>query len=184
MKTKFLYVFAAIFLVGFTVKAQSGMKIGYTNVDYILSLLPEAKEIEAELSAYTKQLESQLQSKAEEYQTKAMDLQQKMQSGDIIPAVAQDKQDELRNLEASIQKFQRDADASLQNKRVTLLQPAYDKIQKAINEVSEENEYTHVFSSDAGMMPVLLYARDEDNITNLILTKLGVEIPEEPAEGQ
>ena len=144
MKTKFLYVFAAILFAGFTVKAQSELNIGYTNVDYILSLLPEAKEIEAELTAYTKQLESQLQSKAEEYQTKAMDLQQKMQSGDIIPTVAQDKQDELRNLEASIQKFQRDADASLQNKRVTLLQPAYDKIQEAINTVAEENGYTHV----------------------------------------
>jgi len=184
MKNKFLYVLAATLLVGFTVKAQSGVKIGYTNVDYILSLLPEAKEIEAELTSYTKQLESQLQSKAEEYQTKAMDLQQKMQSGDIIPAVAQDKQEELRNLEASIQKFQRDADTSLQNKRVALLQPAYDKIQKAIDDVSEANGYTHVLSSDAGMMPILLYARDEDNVTNLILTHLGIEIPEEPVGDQ
>ena len=61
MKTKFLYVFAAILFAGFTVKAQSELNIGYTNVDYILSLLPEAKEIEAELNAYTKQLESQLE---------------------------------------------------------------------------------------------------------------------------
>ena len=45
--------------------AQTNLKIGYTNVDYVLNLLPEAKEIEAELTAYGKQLESQLQSKPE-----------------------------------------------------------------------------------------------------------------------
>ena len=177
MKTKFLYVLTAILFAGFTLKAQSGLKIGYTNVDYILSLLPEAKEIDTELTTYSKQLETQLQSKVEEFQAKYADYQQKVTSGDIIPAIAQDKEEELRNLQASIEKFQRDADTSLQNKRVTLLQPAYDKIQKAIDATAEENGYTHVFSSDAGMLPILLYARDEDNVTNLILKNLGIEPP-------
>lgn len=179
MKSKFLYVLVATVFASFTTSAQSDLNIGYTNVDYVLSLLPEFKEIESELTTYSNQLETQLQSKIEEFQTKYTDYQQKVTSGDIIPAVAQDKEEELENLRASIEKFQRDADNSLQNKRVTLLQPAYDKIQKAINEVAEENGYTHVFSSDAGVLPILLYARDEDNITNLILKNLGIEPPPE-----
>jgi len=75
--------------------AQSDLKIGYTNVDYVLNLLPEAKEIEAELTAYGKQLESQLQSKMAEFQEKLNDYQTKMSSGEMLPAVARDKETEL-----------------------------------------------------------------------------------------
>ena len=71
--------------------AQTNLKIGYTNVDYVLNLLPEAKEIEAELSAYGKQLESQLQSKMAEFQEKLNDYQTKMTNGEMLPAVARDK---------------------------------------------------------------------------------------------
>lgn len=161
--------------------AQSNLKIGYTNVDYILNLLPEAKEIEAELNAYGKQLESQLQSKMSEFQEKLNDYQTKMNSGDLLPAVARDKETELNSLRQSIEKFQRDADASLQKKQVDLLQPAYEKIQNAINAVAKANSYSHVFSSDVGAFAVLLYADENSNITELVLAELGIEPPAEAA---
>jgi outer membrane protein len=52
---------------------------------------------------------------------------------------------------------------------VQLLQPAYDKIQKAIDDVSAENGYTHVFRAEA-----LLFARESDEISTLVLAKLGI----------
>jgi outer membrane protein len=159
--------------------AQSTLKIGYTNVDYILNLLPEAKEIEAELTAYGKQLESQLESKMGEFQEKLNDYQTKMSSGEMLPAVARDKENELNALRQSIEKFQRDADASLQKKQVDLLQPAYEKIQNAINVVAAANNYSHVFSSDVGTFAVLLYANDDSNITDLVLAELGIQPPAE-----
>ena len=177
---KILIAFSALLISSLTISnAQTTLKIGYTNPDYILSLLPEAKQIEADLTAYSKQLESQLQSKMEEFQTKLSDYQQKVNAGQIIPEVARDKEAELNALRDSIEKFQRDADASLQKKQVQLLQPAYDKIQTAINDVADENGYTHVFSSDAGAFAILLYAKDESNITDLVLNKLGIEPPKE-----
>ncbi len=179
MKKSVLTILVLVLLGVTDTFAQSNLKIGYTNPDYILSLLPEAKQIEADLTAYSKQLESQLQSKMEEFQTKLGDYQQKMSSGQMIPEVARDKEAELNALRESIEKFQRDADASLQKKQVQLLQPAYDKIQKAINEVAEANGYTHVLSSDAGAFAILLYASDDSNITNLVLNHLGIDPPEE-----
>jgi outer membrane protein len=161
---------------GFSQDSEN-LKIGYTNVDYILGLLPEAKQISSELQSYQKQLEDQLQSKYQEFQTKLNDYQQKASSGQMIPEVMKDKENELANLRESIQKFQKDADESIQKKQSDLLQPAYDKIQKAINSVAKENGYTHVFTSDAGTYPVLLYVRDQDNLTDLILKKLGVQPP-------
>lgn len=162
--------------------AQSNLKIGYTNVDYILNLLPEAKEIEAELTAYGKQLETQLQSKMSEFQEKLNDYQAKMSSGEMLPAVARDKENELTSLRQSIEKFQRDADASLQKKQVDLLQPAYEKIQNAINAVAEANSYSHIFSSDVGAFAVLLYADESSNVTDLVLAQLGIEPPADTTE--
>lgn len=153
------------------------VKIGYTNIDYILSMLPESKQIEADYTAYEKQLSNQLQAKITEFQTKGAEYQKNYET--MIPEVRADKENELRNLQASIEKFQRDADSSMQKKRNDLLSPAYDKIQTAIDKVAAENGYSHVFSSDIGGMPVLLYVRDidTDDISNLVLKSLGVTPP-------
>ena len=178
MRIKFLFL--AMFFIGSfsAVRAQTGtMKIGYTNTDYILSLLPEAKEINAELTSYQKQLETQLQAKYQEFQEKLNDYQQKASSGEMIPEVMRDKEAELNTLRQAIEKFQKDADESIQKKQAELLQPTYDKIQNAINNVAKDNGYSHVFSSDAGVYPVLLFVRDQDNITDLILMSLGIEPP-------
>lgn len=181
MRTKLVVALLVVFLSGFTVKAQQAqapLKIGFTNVDYILSQLPEAKQIESEYKAYEAQLQKQLQSKIQEFQQKVEKFQK--EAATMAEAVRNDKQEELQNMQASIEKFQRDAEQSLQKKQLDLFQPAYDKIQKTIDVVSKEEGFTHVFSSDAGGMPVLLYASEENNISDLVLKKMGVTPKEEP----
>ena len=161
---------AALAIVGFGVMAQ--LKIGYTNADYILSLMPEAKQIESELSAYEKQLQNQLQSKYQEFQAKAADYQEN--AAGMIDAVRTDRENELQNMQQEIQKFEAEAQNSLVNKRNQLLQPEYEKIGTAIEQVAKENGYTHILS-----MATLLYAREEDNVSNLVLAKLGIDPPQE-----
>lgn len=151
------------------------MKIGYTNVDYVLSVMPEAKQIESELSAYDKQLSAQLEAKYQDYQTKVADYQQNAETySDVIRA---DKETEIVNLQNSIQEFERNAQNSILEKRTKLLAPAFEKIGVAIEQVSKENGYTHVFNMTAGGANILLYAREEDNVTTLVLKKLGVDAP-------
>ena len=85
--------------------------------------------------------------------------------------------DKIVNLQTSIQEFETNAQNSLLNKRNQLLQPAFEKIGVAIEKVSKESGYTHVFNMTAGGQSILLYAREEDNVTNLILKKLGINPP-------
>jgi len=182
MKTRFIFTLA--FLVAAVVaKAQdSGLKIGYTNAEYILSNMPEAKQIESELQVHEQQLSAQLEAKSKDFQTKVQDYQRTAEN--MIPEVRADKEQELQNLQQSIQKFQQDAQTSLQRKQAELLQPAFDKIQKAIDEVAKANGYTHVLNSGQPEMGlnILLYAREEDNISNLVLKQLGIEPPPPSAE--
>ena len=180
MKTK--WIFILVFLVAaVSAKAQDGgLKIGYTNAEYILSNMPEAKQIESELKSYEQQLTAQMESKAKDLETKYQDYQRNAEN--MIPEVRADKERELQNLQQSIQKFQQDAQTSLQRKQGELLQPAFDKIQKAIDEVAKANGYTHVFNSgqpEVGLN-ILLYAREEDNISDLVLKQLGIEPPPPP----
>ncbi len=172
MKVRIL-LSTAMAMIGFGLMAQ--LKIGYTNVEYVLSLMPEAKQIESELAAYEKQLGTQLESKYADYQAKVADYQQNAES--FTEVVRADKENEIVNLQTSIQEFETNAQNSLLNKRNQLLQPAFEKIGVAIESISKENGYTHVFNMTASGQSILLYAREEDNVSNLVLKKLGIDPP-------
>lgn len=65
-----------LFATVFTTNAQAqDLKLGYTNVEYSVSQLRDAKQIESEMQAHNKQLESQLKTKYQDYQDKAEDYQ-------------------------------------------------------------------------------------------------------------
>ncbi len=153
---------------------SSELKIGYTNVDYILSKLPEVKQIESELKTHEEQLGAQLQIKMKDFEDKYKVFVADTEGGNVDPVILSDKQTELQSLQSSIQKFQQEAEKSLQQKQVELLQPAYEKIQNSIDVVAKENGYTHIFSNASGGAPVLLFATEEDDISKLVLANLGV----------
>ncbi len=176
MKLSRLFLTMGICLLGIlSVQAQSSeLKIGYTNVNYILSQLPETKQIESELKTHEEQLGAQLQSKMKEFEDKYKAFSDLAGQGNVDPVILNDKQTELQNLQSSIQKFQQEAEQSLQVKQQELLKPAYDKIQSNIDAVAKENGYTHIFATDTQGAPILLYAQKQDDISDLVLAKLGI----------
>jgi outer membrane protein len=159
-------------LAATSAQAQAPLKIGYTDVQYVLAQMPESKQIESDLKAYNTQLEAQLKSKYAEYQAKG----EAYQKGEatMTDVVKADKQKELQSLQQSIQEFQRSAEQSLQQKQQTLLKPALDKLQKNIDAVADENGFTYVFNSDTGGSPLLLHAPESGNISDLVLKKMGI----------
>jgi outer membrane protein len=159
-------------LAATSAQAQAPLKIGYTDVQYVLAQMPESKQIESELKTYNSQLEAQLKSKYAEYQTKGEAYQKA--AGTMTDVVKADKEKELQGLQQSIQEFQQSAQQSLQQKQQTLLKPALDKLQKNIDIVADENGFTYVFNSDGGGSPLLLHAPKEGDISDLVLKKMGI----------
>lgn len=184
MKNRFLMALMALMLCGFASMAQQAggtkpVKIGYASVNYILSQMPEYKAIEKQLTEYQQQLSTNLQGQLQEFQQKMGAYQQSAET--MMPEIRQQKETELRDMQARIEKFQRDAEQMIQNKEAQLLQPAYEKIQKNIDMVSQENNYTHVLNSEVAGVPTLLYVSDESNdISLLVLKKMGVTPKEAP----
>jgi outer membrane protein len=174
MNKRNLFATFAFLLVSAFSFAQAPVKIGYTNVDYVMSQMPESKQIEADLKAYSAQLENQLKSKYAEFEAKGQAYQKG--AATMTDVVKADKEKELMSLRSSIEEFQKNADQSLQKKQQQLMEPALDKLQKAIDAVAAENGYTYVFNSDAGYgtTPVLLHGPEDGNISDLVLKKMGV----------
>lgn len=176
MKNLHLTFAAALLIAGSffapSAQAQAPLKIGFTSVEYVLSQMPESKQIESDLKAYGSQLEAQVKSKQTEYQTK-LEAYQKGQST-MTPVIKTDKEKELTTLGQGIQEFGQSAQQSMQQKQQTLLRPVLDKIQKTIDAVAEENGYTYVLNSDSGSNPVLLHGPKDGDISDIILKKMGI----------
>ena len=144
----------SIFISSFNLNGQE-LKIGYTNVEYILSFLPETKQVQSEVQAYGTQLQNQLQSKITDFQSKA-DAFQKT-AATMTDLVRADKQEELQNLQASIQKFQNEAQTSIAQKEQDLFKPLFEKISNAINVISErENLISQLQKALENEGPVLV----------------------------
>ncbi|MFL0162881.1 OmpH family outer membrane protein [Aquirufa salirivi] len=173
MKTKFLLAMGLVFgMAVMPLKAQ--IKIGFINADYILSQMPEAKQVEEDLKNTQKQYETL-------YQGKVKDFQDKLAVFEKLPAstadiIKQDREKELQNLQTSIQEFQQNSQSSLQKKQAQLLQPLLKKIEENMHAVANENAYTYVFNYDAGMgtAPILLHYPAEASISDLVLKKMGI----------
>ncbi len=170
MKKKILLLLAAVFTLGLGAYAQN--KIGYVDVDYVLSQMPETKQIESDLKVHETQLQNQLQAKVQTFQTKAQEYQNNQ--GSMTEVIRADTERELTQMQQNIQQFQQDAQVSLQKKSSELLQPVYEKIGKAITDVAEEGQYDYILSTRVGAIDVILYAKQENDVSDVVLKKMGI----------
>lgn len=171
MKRKLILGLGMLLAVSLSLQAQN-LKVGYADVDYILSQLPEMKQVESELQSQNTQLQNQLEAKLKEYQDKLQTYQQTV--GTMLPAVKQDKEREIAQLEQNIQKFQSDAQSSLQKKQADLMQPLYEKVGNVIETVAKEKGYDFIFNGQIAGVDVVIYASKENDISNAVLEKMGV----------
>lgn len=154
--------------------AATPIKIGYTSMDYLLGQVPEAKDIQNQLTIQRTQLENEQQRMSKEFQEKMAAYEKgSAQMSEVIRA---DREKELQGLQTRFQDFQRNAESTLQQKYQQLVSPVLQKIQKNIDAVAKENGYSHVFNLDAGAgtAVILLYAPEDGNISDMVLKKMGV----------
>lgn len=160
-------------------KAQ--VKIAYIRIDDIVGVMPElapekinmdtvgARYIQDSIMPGINYKQDEYNRKVAEYgdtSKKKSDQVQKMLLKDI-----QQLQQDLSGVDQYLQQVQ-------QAKQQEFLRPYYAKAKKAIEAVAKEKGYTHVMSTD-----VFLVAPDADDISLLVLAKLGIKLPqnEKPA---
>ncbi|MBD8488355.1 OmpH family outer membrane protein [Echinicola sp. CAU 1574] len=174
-------ILSAIAMFGFCLVAQAqDVKIGYTNVEVLMSLMPEMEQIDADMKDYGTQLRTNVDTKSQNFQREAQAYQQA--AATMTDEARAAKEQELMKMRDEAAKYEQDAQVSYQRKLSELLEPVQTKVFNAINTVAAEHNYTHIFSETAGQAPVLLYTKEADKFTELVAAKLGIELPEQMPE--
>ncbi|HLT73337.1 MAG TPA: OmpH family outer membrane protein [Cyclobacteriaceae bacterium] len=157
----------------FTAGAQTtSAKIGFADVGYIFSEMPEEKQIQTELQGVQNALKKQMDTKVTEFRTKLDDYQQNMNT--MLPAVRANTERELQQLQENLQQLQEDAQVTINQKQVQLMEPVYKKMSDAIEAVAKENGFSMILSGQVQQLDVVLYGEERLDVSDLVLKKLGV----------
>jgi outer membrane protein len=175
-----LAVLALGFIAAHAQTASS--KVGFADLYYIISQMPESKQIENELKTTQNMLKTQIEGKAQEFQKKLADYQQN--GSTMLDAVRVNTERELQQLQQNLDKLQQDAQTTIQNKETQLMEPVYKKVEKAIGDVAKENGFNFVLNEQIGGLNVILYGDEKMDVTDLVLKKLGVTPASKTAPAQ
>ncbi len=170
MKTLKITLLMIVVVLSTSVNAQKGVKVGHINSNDLLTAMPERTAVQKELEDYANQLKITLDAMRKEYETKVAEFQGKQDV--MTDIIKNNKIKEITDLEKRITEFQQTAEADIQKKEQSLLQPIIDKAKNAINEVAKEGSFTYILDSSVG---VVLYSVEGDDILPAVKKKLGLE---------
>ena len=163
---KSLLVLCAFFIT----TSVSAQKFGYMNSQLILSEMPAVKMANSNLENFQKQLQKKGQAMYNSLKAKYTKLSEQEQSGQIAPVELEQQSALLKQEETKIYEFEQKMQQDVAEKRQTLLQPIYDKVNTATKTVAEENGYQYIFDISVG--GILLYAEETLDVTAQVKAKL------------
>ena len=175
MKKSIVSMLTAVVLVftAFSAMAQlQNQRIGYVDTDYILNNIPEYKDAQDELNAFSQKWENevkviyeQVEKMYKDYQSEAVllpaDLKRKREE-DILK-----KEKEAKDLQMKY--FGTEGD--LFKKRNELVQPIQEKIYNAMLEIAETKNYAFIFDKASGA--TMLYANPRLDLSDEVLDQVG-----------
>ena len=148
MKNILKLVVFAIVIVAFSnnVSAQTN-KLAYINMQELIVAMPEYDSASSKLQRTYKTMEKELEQLNVERNRKLDDYLKNRDN--LTEFVRNAREEELNILGQRIQQFQQGAQESLQREEEKLLQPVYEKANKAIETVAKEKGIDYVYNSQA-----------------------------------
>lgn len=165
-----LFVLVLFIAATFTVTAQN-QKFGHIDLQALVQLMPERADAETEFGTFQTELEEVLGEMQQNYQQKLTELEQLGEDASEVRRNA--KITELQELQQRIQNYQMTAQQQLQEKYSQLLEPIFEKAEKAIEEVAKEQGLLYVF--DTGARVVLYKSNQSIDILPLAKQKLDIK---------
>lgn len=172
---KLKYSVLLIAILVSTVGVAQTQKIGHMDMQYVLSAMPEMKQVQSQLQTLQGQLEKQAEAKQKDFEEKYN--RYVNEGATMAEAIRVDLEKELSQMQQSAQEFATNAQQTLQQKEQQLMQPVYDKIGTAINEVAKEGGYAYIINAGVPGLDVLYFADPANDASNDVLKKMGITPP-------
>lgn len=174
---RFIKVTLALILVVSATELYA-QKFARVNMQEIVSVMPEFKEMQTNLEAFGKDLQEQLEQIQVEFNNKLADFQKNQAT--MAESVRQFKQQELEQLQNRYAEFQRVAQNDYQNKSAELFEPVQKKAVEAVAKVAKAGGYAAVFDTSAQSLSFFDEALLPD-IAALVKADLGIKDEPEAA---
>ncbi len=127
--------------------ATAQTKVGHIDVSALMTTMPAMKAAEAQLTKLREGYDTEYKKLVAEYQTKAAQYQKEAETaGELLN---QTRSQEMQDMGTRIQKYQTDADKSLQDKQLELQKPLFEKAIAAIKKVSDAKGLSYTLDATA-----------------------------------
>lgn len=155
-----------------SVSAYGQVNIGYMNAQEVLNQMPQRSNVEQQLNSFIQEKRQELQQRTAAFQDSVADYQQNKAS--LSEAKAKQVEQSLARKEASIRQFQQQLQQQIQQRRAELLQPLYEKMEKTIATVAENNDLDFVLNEATSMGENVVYysSTDKLNITQEVIQQI------------
>jgi len=177
-KTGLAQMIIALFVITMLFLPQSGIalsqtKIGYIDTETIMKKLPEAQDAQKKLDGMVAEWKNQLAKMEDEWKQKYEQYDKRKLI--MTEQRRADAERELQNLDRKIAEFRNQKfgqNGELFQKQNELMKPIQDKIFNVLQKIAQEDNYDYIFDKSGQIL--ILYAKDQWDLTNKVLDRLGV----------
>lgn len=160
-----------VFILPFFTLTNAQIKIGYVDSDSIMDKFTDAQDARQKLDAFIQDWQNELKKIENNWKTKYDDYEKrKLIMSDQTRA---EMESELINLEKQMADY-RDkkfgTNGELFQKQDEIMKPVQNKVFTAIKDVAKDEDLDFIFDRSGDVM--LLFAKDEYDVTALVLEKL------------
>jgi outer membrane protein len=167
------YIFLALLLF-IPAASFAQLKIGYVDSDTIMKNLPDAQDAQQKLDALIQEWQTELTKLEGDWKKKYDDYEKRKLI--MTDQTRSELEQELVKLEQQIGEFREKkfgTNGELFQKQDELMKPVQNRVFIAIEEVANEEDFDFVFDRSGDVM--LLFAKEEHDITARVLEKLKLE---------
>ena len=169
MKKLFFLVF--LLVIPFTNVTNGQLKIGYVDSDSIMDKFPDAQDARQKLDAFIQDWQTELTKLETNWKTKYDDYEKRKLI--MTDQTRTETEADLIKLEQQIGDYREKkfgTNGELFQKQDEIMKPVQNKVFTAIKDIAKDEDLDFIFDRSGDVM--LLFAKDEYDVTALVLEKL------------
>lgn len=149
------------------------MPIVYIKIDSLLSNYAYFQDMQDEFQDKQSEMEAELNLRSRQYETSAMDYQNKVQKGLITRREAAEMEQQLLQEQQSLLQYRDNLSMQLAEEEQVRNRRLFNNIMEYLKEFNKDYNYQFIFSNSFG--DNMLYANDRLDITTLVLEGINAQ---------
>jgi outer membrane protein len=141
---KITFVFLTLSLCS-SLSAQSTLKLAHINAEELIMSMSDYDTAMVKFQKVQKEFETELETLSVELNRKIDEFQKNSETWTDL--VKQSRQDDIISMQQRIQTYRQGAQENLEQEYNKLMQPVYEKVNKAIEAVAKEQNITYVLNA-------------------------------------